>query len=112
MAGIGAQADDRHFNRGRSEGVVRYVNDTAEMSQWVKSDVIGSQIHVRLWPRKPTSGANGARLHPALELAHGELPDHQHAGFTVVEAGNGYEVHPAIALEHAGVVDRDLLQRL
>ena len=37
MAGIGAQADDRHFNRGRTEGVVWYVNDTAEMSQWVKS---------------------------------------------------------------------------
>jgi hypothetical protein len=27
--------------------------------------------------------------HPALELAHGELPDHQHAGLAVVESRAG-----------------------
>src|SRR5579863_2516911 len=51
------------------------------------------------------------RSHPALQLAHGELPDHQHAGLAVVEAGNRHEILPAGALEGARVVDCDLLQR-
>src|ERR1700724_3696879 len=50
--------------------------------------------------------------HPALELAHGELPDHQHAGLAVVEAGDGGEILAAVALEHMRVLDPALFERL
>src|SRR5262245_14154949 len=50
--------------------------------------------------------------HPALELAQSELPDHQHAGRAVVEAGNGGEIRAALLLEDVRVLDRDLLERL
>src|SRR5579863_2516969 len=52
------------------------------------------------------------RSHPALQLTHGELPDHQHAGLAVVEAGNRREVLSADTFERARIVDRDLFQRL
>src|SRR5262249_32706993 len=52
-----------------------------------------------------------AGSHPALELAQSELPDHQHAGRAVVEAGDGGEILAAVLLEDARVLDRDLLER-
>src|SRR5437868_14446680 len=49
--------------------------------------------------------------YPSFELAQGDLPDHQHAGRAVVEAGNRRKILAAIFLERVRVLDRDLLQR-
>src|SRR5215471_16377517 len=51
------------------------------------------------------------RLYPALELPQRHLPDHQHAGRTVVEAGYRREILTPVFLEQARVFDRDLLER-
>src|SRR5438105_2748249 len=49
--------------------------------------------------------------YPSFELAQRDLPDHQHAGRAVVEAGNRRKILAAIFLERVRVLDRDLLQR-
>src|SRR6516165_5711704 len=51
------------------------------------------------------------RLYPALELPQRHLPDHQHAGRAVVEAGYRREILTAVLLEDTRALDRDLLER-
>src|SRR5258708_12449447 len=51
------------------------------------------------------------RLYPALELPQRHLPDHQHAGRAVVEAGYRREILTPVLFEDALTLDCDLLQR-
>src|SRR5262249_16163198 len=68
------------------------------------------QAQAKTTPRTPASRL--AASNPALELAHGELPQHQHAGFAIIEAGNRREVFTAMAHEQPGILDLDLLHGL
>ena len=71
-----------------------------------------SQFAARAVLRTSRDTRLGGKLHPALELAQHHGPDHQHAGFAVVEAGNRREILAAMAFEDMRILDRDLLQRL
>src|SRR6266498_5143133 len=51
-------------------------------------------------------------LDPAFQFTQRHLPDHQHAGRAVVEAGNRHEILAAVLAEDMRVLDRDLLERL
>src|SRR5260370_7710095 len=50
------------------------------------------------------------RLYPALELPQRHLPDHQHAGRAVVEAGDRREILTPVLFEDALTLPCDLLQ--
>src|SRR5262249_60657486 len=62
-----------------------------------------------------TSGRRGKspkrRLYPALELPQRHLPDHQHAGCAVVEAGYHREIFTPVLFEDTLTFDFALLQR-
>ena len=83
---------------------------TAPMVNGIRTDMVNERL---IWGRPRAERPLRPKLSdPALELAHGELPDHQHARLAVVQTGYGGKVLPAVALEHMRVLDRDLLQRL
>src|SRR5437588_11657293 len=66
-----------------------------------------------LWPIVSSRGQQRPIVsHPTFELAQCHLPEHQHARRAVVETGDGEKILAAVAMEDAGVVDRNLLQRL
>ena len=59
-------------------------------------DMVNEGLFTGFHPARPASGAGS---HPTLELAHRELPDHEHAGLAIVEARYGGKILAAIALE-------------
>src|SRR5437868_3396414 len=66
-----------------------------------------------LWPIVSSRGQQRPIVsHPTFELAQRHLPEHQHARRAVVETGDGEKILAAVAVEDAGVLDRNLLQRL